>query len=211
MKGKYFWGIILILVGAGFLLEQFEIITFGDILSIYWPSIIILFGVAGLFDRRSSKFGSLLLIIIGGLLQIDRLDLIEGSAFKLFWPVILILIGLKIIFGRGSIVIDTDNTVKNNTEKKTNFKGNITLEDSIDEFAMMSGIETNNQSQQFKGGRTTAIMGGIDIFVPDDWRVEVSGTPILGGWSNKTKYNTDLNSPVLKIKCFIMFGGIEVK
>ncbi len=27
----------------------------------------------------------------------------------------------------------------------------------------MSGIETNNQSQQFKGGKVTAIMGGIDI------------------------------------------------
>ena len=28
---------------------------------------------------------------------------------------------------------------------------------------MMSGIETNNQSQEFKGGRATAVMGGIDI------------------------------------------------
>lgn len=231
MSGKYFWGIILILVGAGFLLEQFDVITFGEIFRLYWPSILILLGLVGFFDRRSSKFGSLLLIIIGGLLQIDRLNLIEGSVFKLFWPIILILIGLKIIFGRGSIVIDTDNS-----QKKTKFKGNITLKDSFDEFAILSGIETNIQSQDFKGGKATAIlggievdlrgaklnnneafidvtalMGGVDIYVPQDWRVEVEGTPILGGWSNKTKFNNDPNAPVLKIKCFVMFGGMDVK
>lgn len=231
MKGKYFWGIILILIGAGFLLEQFEIITFGEIFKLYWPSILILLGLIGLFDRRSSKLGNLILIVIGALLQIDKLNLMEVSAFKLLWPIILILIGLKVIFGRGSIVIDTDNSVK-----KTKFKGNFTLEDSFDETAVLSGIETNIQSQDFKGGKATAILGGIeidlrgaklhnneaiidvtailggvDIYVPQDWRVEVVGTPILGGWSNKTKFNNELNAPVLKIQCFVMLGGMDVK
>lgn len=231
MKGKYFWGIILILVGTGFLLEQFEIITFGEMFSLYWPSILILLGLIGLFDRKSSKFGNLILILIGGLLQIDRLDLVEGGAFKLAWPLLLILVGLKVIFSRDSIVINTSNSVK-----KTKFRGNFTLEDSFDETAILSGIETNIQSQSFKGGKATAIlggieidlrgsklhnneaiidvtviMGGVDIFVPPGWRVEVSGTPILGGWSNKTKFNNDPNAPVLKIQCFVMLGGMDVK
>lgn len=110
------------------------------------------------------------------------------------------------------------------------------MENSINEFVLMSGIDTNNQSQEFRGGRATAVMGGIvidlrnaklhnneaiidanavmggiEIYVPENWRVEVSGTPILGGWSNKTRRNTDPNAPVLRIKCFAMFGGIEVK
>ena len=62
MNGKYFWGIILIIIGGGFLLEQFDIITFGEIFRLYWPSILILIGLIGLFDRSSSKFGNLFLI-----------------------------------------------------------------------------------------------------------------------------------------------------
>lgn len=231
MKGKHFWGIILILIGVGFLLEQFQIITFGEIFRLYWPSILILVGLIGLFDRKSSKFSNLILIVIGGMLQIDRLDLLEVSAFRLMWPIILILVGFKVIFGRSSIVIDTDNSVK-----KTKFTGNITLEDAFDEVAILSGIETNIQSQEFKGGNATAILGGIDIdlrgakihnneaiidvtaimggveiYVPEDWRVEVTGTPILGGWSNKTRLNNDPDAPVLRIKCFVMLGGMDVK
>ena len=120
----------------------------------------------------------------------------------------------------------------------SDFKNNkdITLDDTVDEFAMLGGISTNNQSQQFKGGKITAIlggveidlraakldngeglldittiMGGVEVLVPSEWRVEVKGTPILGGWSNKSKDNTNPDAPLLKIKCFTMFGGMEVK
>lgn len=230
MGGKYFWGLILIIIGAGFLLEQFEIISFGQMFKLYWPSILILIGLLNLFDRRSSKFGNLVLIIIGGALQINRLDLLDVNAFRLVWPVILILLGLKVIFSKNSFV-----EVKFDSDFKKNSK-NVTLDDRIDEFAMLSGIETNNQSQDFKGGKATAIlggididlrsaklhnneafielnaiMGGIDVLVPNDWRVEVTGTPIFGGWSNKTKFNTSPDAPVLRIRCFAMFGGIEIK
>ncbi len=237
MNGKYFWGIILILIGAGFLLDQFAIISFGEIFSLYWPSILILVGLLGFLDRKSSKFGNLLMIIIGAMIQIDRLDLVDINFYKLIGPIILILIGLKIIFSRGGFVevkTSSDSSKYSNSSNKSN--KNITLEDTIDAFVMMSGIETNIQSQQFKGGRATAIMGGIDIdlrdaklynneahieenaiiagleiFVPDGWRVEVTGVPLLGGWSNKTRSNGDPNAPLLKIKCFVMLGGMDVK
>lgn len=232
MKGKYFFGIILILSGIVFLLEQFDIIYFGDIIRLYWPSILILIGLSGLFDRKSSKFGNLIVIIIGIMFQVNKLELVEINMFKLFGPIILILLGLKIIFTKK---IDIDKNISINIGSSSDNK-NITLEDRIDEFAMLGGIDTNNQSQEFKGGKATAIlggieldlrgaklynneaylditaiMGGVDILVPGEWRVEVKGVPILGGWSNKTRYNTDPNAPLLKIKCFTMFGGIEVK
>lgn len=232
-------GIILIALGLGFLLEQFEIITFSQAFSTYWPSILILIGLSGLFSKRSSKFGNVLLIIFGSLMQVNRLNLVDMNVYRLFWPIILIMLGLQIIFSRKSITIDTKNSARVNVKSKDKYKDfskNITMENSINEFALMSGIETNNQSQEFRGGRATAIMGGvvidlrgaklhnnqaiidatsimggIEIFVPDNWRVEMSGTPILGGWSNKTRTNTDPNAPVLRIKCFVMLGGVEVK
>lgn len=230
MKGKYFLGIILILIGGGFLLDQFNIIVFGDIFSLYWPSLLILLGLLGFLDRRSSKFGNLLLMIIGGMLQVDKLDLLDVNVFKLVGPIVLILIGINVIFSRTKIYVDK------NSFKKTNFTGNLTSEDILDETAIMSGIDINNQSLQFKGGKATAIMGGIDIDlreatlnnneatieinaimggidikVPDNWRVEVSGTPIMGGVSNKTRSNNDQNAPLLRISYFVMLGGIEIK
>ncbi|WP_406242490.1 LiaF transmembrane domain-containing protein [Tissierella carlieri] len=237
MNGKYFWGIILILIGAGFLLDQFAIISFGEIFSLYWPSILILVGLLGFLDRKSSKFSNTIMIIIGAMIQIDRLDLVDINLYRLIGPIVLILVGLKIIFSRsGFVEITTGNDSSESSHNSWSSNRNITLEDTIDAFVMMSGIETNNQSQEFKGGRATAVMGGIDIdlrgaklynneahievnaimagveiFVPDGWRVEVTGFPLLGGWSNKTRYNGDPDAPLLKIKCFVMFGGMDIK
>ena len=230
MSGKYFWGIILILIGAGFLLEQFDVLSFGQMFKLYWPSILILMGLLSLFDRKSSKFGSLFLIIIGGALQVNRLDLFDFNAFRLVWPIILILVGLKVIFSRGSFI-----EVKYDSDVKKNIK-NISLDDYVDEFIVFSAIETNNQSQSFKGGKATAlfggididlrraqlynneasielnaIFGGIDIYVPENLRVEVKGTPLFGGWSNKTIPNMDPNAPVLIVRCLTLFGGVEIK
>lgn len=239
MNGRYFFGIILVVLGLGFLLEQFNIISFGEIISIYWPSILILIGLVGLFDKKSSKFGDLILILLGAMLQINRLDIVDINVFKFFFPIILILIGLKVIFSRE---IKYEHHVYINKDgEDTNYKNynpnrNITLEDTVDEFVVMGGIETNNQSENFKGGRVTAIMagveidlrgaklhnneayldikaimGGVEITVPQDWRVEIKGIPIAGGWSNKTKFRNNIDAPVLKVNCFAMFGGIEVK
>lgn len=240
MKGKYFWGIILILLGLGFLLEQFNLISFGGVISIYWPSVLIFSGVVGLFEKKSSKFGDLILILIGAMLQINRLDILDINIFQFLFPIILILIGLKVIFSREvkheqHIYINKDKD-ENENHKEYKLNKNITSEDHIDEFVIMGGIKTNNRSESFKGGRITAIMagveidlrgakvynneayldieaimGGVEIIVPEDWRVEVRGTPIAGGWSNKTKYRNDPNAPLLKINCFALFGGIEIK
>lgn len=234
--GKYFFGIILILLGVGFLLDQTNVIEFGDMISVYWPSILILIGISGLFDTKSSKLNNFIIIILGVMLQINKLGYLDYNVFSLFWPIILILIGLNIIFSKGvrthNVNFDSNSVAKNETK----WTGSITLEDSIDSFVLFSGLETNNQSQEFKGGKAsavfgaieldlreaklhnnegymevTSIFGGIDVFVPNGWRVEMSGVPIFGAWSNKTRLNPDENAPILRIKCVAVFGGIDVK
>ncbi len=86
MKGRFFWGgIILILVGAGFLLDQANYIEFGTVISTYWPSIIILAGISGLFEKGSSKLGNLIVISLGGaLFQLKQLDYIEFNVLEHF-------------------------------------------------------------------------------------------------------------------------------
>lgn len=234
---KYFFGIILILLGVGFLLDQTNVIEFSQIISMYWPSIIILIGISGLFERKSSKVGNYIVILLGVLLQLNKLEYLDYNIFNLFWPIILILVGLNIIFSKGVKTHSTNSNPNGDNEKNLEkWSGNITLEDSIDSFVLFSGLETNNQSQEFKGGKGTAvfgaieldlreaklynnegymeltsIFGGIEVFVPMGWRVEMSGVPIFGAWSNKTRLTSDSNAPILRIKCVVVFGGIDVK
>jgi hypothetical protein len=58
-----------------------------------------------------------------------------------------------------------------------------------------------------------AAFGGIDIKVPNDWKVEVTGVPIFGGWTDKTHYTPqpDGREKILAIKCLAIFGGVEIK
>jgi predicted membrane protein len=46
-----FWGGILILLGALLLLDNFYYLDFGDIISTYWPLILVVIGIKMIYDR----------------------------------------------------------------------------------------------------------------------------------------------------------------
>lgn len=227
-------GIILILLGLGFLMREVMGFNFNFYLKTYWPSILIIIGLVKLFDRRSSRVGSIILILIGGLLQANFLDLIDYNIWTLFWPILLIIFGISLLIPKKD---KDDKETRNYFYRKTKHSyNNVSSEDLLQETVVLSGLSTRNQSRTFKGGTITTILGGmdidlrgaeivdgeavlqvsvllggVDILVPPHWRVEISGTPILGGWGNKTTLNNDLDAPVLKIKSFVALGGLDIK
>jgi hypothetical protein len=107
--------------------------------------------------------------------------------------------------------------------------------DWISAFAIMAGFERSNNSQDFRGGDLTAVMGGceidlrqaslrapasIDIFVmwggveirvPDDWTVDLQGTPLLAGFVDKTRPPAISTEKRLIIRGFALMGGVEIK
>jgi predicted membrane protein len=229
LRERYFFGILLILLGLGFLADQLGYFQMGEIISTYWPLVLIIAGITGLFDRKSSKMGNLIVLALGILFQLNRLDYLEVEVFRLFWPIVLIIVGLNILFTKGI----SNHNVKVDPDK---WSTNVIEDATVDSFVIFSGLETNNQSQEFKGGKLTAVFGGIDlrlteanlynneafidattlfggidIIVPNNWRVEMTGTPIFGSWSNNARSNPDPDAPVLKIRCMPIFGGIDVK
>lgn len=230
MSKRIIWGIVLVLLGILLLLDQMDILGFGNLISNYWPSLLILLGIIGLISRDSSKLSNLFVIALGVFFQLRKLGYIDVSIWQVFWPSILILIGLSIIFQRG--------TVKHKSEVNPDKweKENMVNEDIVDYFTIFSGISNSNYSKKFKGGKltaifggieldlrdaeisdknaiisATAIFGGIDIIVPSHWNVEVKATPILGGVEKNTKFNRDENAPTLKINGTAILGGIEIK
>jgi predicted membrane protein len=215
MSNRSIIGLLLIVLGAAFILNNyFDIFdSFGS----WWPLLLILIGLVQLLKRASSVFGGLLLIAVGLLFLGKNLNFIPG---RLIFPLILICIGLFFIFSR------IGGTRQENA-------------DYIRYFTLFSGLETNNQSQNFKGGSVaavfggseidlrearlsdqgavlelTAMFGGVDLIVPKHWKVEVSGMPIFGGWENKAVYeggSADDHVQVLKVNCTAVFGGITIR
>jgi hypothetical protein len=93
--GSLFTGIVMILMGVVFTLEQFDVVEFGEIMSLYWPMIIVFLGASKLFDRHTVWSG-LWLVAIGAWMQVARLHLF-GLSFGTSWPILMIIFGAGVI------------------------------------------------------------------------------------------------------------------
>jgi len=96
---QIFWGLFLIIVGILFLLEELDIINFGQTLVNYWPAIFILIGLLIYIARGFKKSGTaLFLILLGTFMILVKIEKIE----RYLWPSLLILVGLWLLFRPGS-------------------------------------------------------------------------------------------------------------
>ncbi len=206
-------GIILVLIGVIFLLDNlgYDINLPGYLFR--WPMILILVGVINLLTANYRA--AFILIGLGGLFYLDVFDVVSIGQL---WPVILIIVGLGLLFRRSRMVIPSESS-----------------EDYIDEVAVFSGTEKLLKSENFQGGKITCLFGGtkidlrgstiqesasIELFcmfggaelqVPPEWKVSTNATAILGGFSDERKSIPENPQGTLVIKGFVMFGGGSLK
>lgn len=79
--------------------------------------------------------------------------------------------------------------------------------------AYMGGIEIDLTGATLDGGgrlRLIAVMGGINVTVPRDWRVEVVGEEIAGGVANLTNPDEPADGPLLIVNAKSIMGGIQI-
>ncbi|HOB20181.1 MAG TPA: DUF5668 domain-containing protein [Candidatus Atribacteria bacterium] len=215
MGRKTTLAIILILLGIVLILNQTTDLNIN--LANWWPSLIIIIAAIMTLNRSITPVTGIFIALLAALVQLRKFDILitEGLMF----PCILILAGLWIIF--------------------SGFSGKKKLinRDFIDDFSIFSGLDTRINSDNFMGGSVTAlfggasidlrdarlspnggrldltaVFGGVEVRVPEQWNVIISGTPVFGAWENKAR-NTlvDAKGPVLRIQCTAVFGGVEVK
>jgi hypothetical protein len=223
-QGRIFSGLVIIAIGVIFLLANMDKLDFGDFISIYWPMILIVIGISHLLSSgfRNAGFG-LLLIAIGAFFQLINLGVLEGRVWTYFWPLLIIAAGLWIIFKP--------------RPKGFGDKAPKILDDDLGAFVMFSGIKRRFESDKFRGGKATAILGGleldltqaklkdnqatvelttilggIDLFVPREWKVVVDSSAILGGVDDKHRpVPATTVQATLYVKATAMLGGIDIK
>ncbi len=94
-------------------------------------------------------------------------------------------------------------------------KGEWVVPAQLTAFALFGGVELDLRSATFAGGEAeiiaVAVMGGIDITVPEGLTVQVDGMGIFGGFDQRAEGPGRPGAPVLRIKGAALFGGVDVK
>jgi hypothetical protein len=81
--------------------------------------------------------------------------------------------------------------------------------------AVAGGIEIDLTEASFVDTATlvlTAVMGGIDVMVPPEWRVEMASSVFMGGVENLTDPDaTADDAPLLLVDARAYLGGIAIR
>jgi predicted membrane protein len=215
-------GLILVIIGFILIAANFDLFPFGWQHIIFsWPALLIMIGLFFLLSREAHATGWIL-ICVGGFFLIPRLWNVPWGWHELFWPALLL--------GLGAILI-----VRGVSRRREPMDGG---PDYIDDVSIFGGGDRVISSQNFKGGRVTAVFGGskynlthaqlakgrnvIDIFtvfggckfiIPTEWEIRIEVSSIFGGFSDKRalrKEDPRDPSRELVIKGIAIFGGGDV-
>ncbi len=212
----------LIALGGLFLLDNLDIIDFGDVWQ-FWPVIFILIGIAKLKDSaRDERAAGWVFLGIGIVFSLGYLGILDWRMIWRFWPLLLIGIGVSILL-RHSNRGQTKNRTSQNWLSAMAFFGGNERDVASDNFeggritTIFGGAEINfSRARLAKGDNyldILTIFGGTEITVPDDWHVVVDAVPIFGGLedSRPEAAPTLQEDSKLIIKGMVLFGAIELK
>jgi predicted membrane protein len=212
-------GLFLVVRNTGFFPDFIDNVIFS------WQMLLVVIGLV-MTIGASEKTGGIIVMAVGGFFMIPLLFRETFHMYNMFWPAVFIIIGVIFI------------STKRRGWSTATSKG-IAGDDYVDLVNVFSGGERQIVSQNFQGGKISAVFGGIEldltkakltqgvsvldiacvfggatIIVPDDWYVTIEVTPVLGGFSDTRKLNPGRTVDPAKhllIKGAVVFGGGEVK
>ncbi|NGZ83795.1 LiaI-LiaF-like domain-containing protein [Duganella aceris] len=220
-------GLFVIAIGLLFLLDNLGWLDLNIRLHI-WPTALIFFGILKLLQTRtrSGMVVGAALTAIGTLTMLKETGLLAIS-WRTLWPILLIAAGLAVVFkstsgrsvfdGIGKTVDkDYNEPDVNITSIMGNYKNRITTPDfrGGEVTAVMGGAELDLRQSSINGEAVLnvfSLFGGITVKVPVDWAVVLHGTPIMGGFEEKTVPPPADTGKRLIIRGYVIMGGLEVR
>jgi hypothetical protein len=217
--GRALLGLLVTALGVLFLLDGLDVIDAGRTISAVWPVALIAVGGVQLIENRRVAAGPLIVIGVG-LVLLGSTTGIVPLDWSLLWPIALIGLGLWFVLGRGGSAPGADDA-----------------DDRVQAMALLGGRELRTSSRAFSGGSLTAfmggvavdlrdatlaeggatlditaIMGGVDLRVPETWRVDQRAMVILGGFDDKRRRTAATEEgPRLTITGLVLMGGGDIK
>lgn len=187
--------------------------------------LVVLWGGVKLLDAKSphERFTFGMITAIGVLLTLNRLGL-SFFNIRMLWPLLLIAVGAAVVYKaiRGRRAIGTVMKAEEDSDTV------------VDITAILGAFDRRLTTPTFRGGEVTAIMGGctldlrgssiegdvlINVFAvmggitikcPPDWTIVLQGTPIMGGFDEKT-ITPPNTAKRLIVKGYAIMGGVEVR
>ena len=219
-------GVVLVLAGLALVIRNTGFFPdFIDHVIFSWPMLLVTIGLVMTLGS-GEKTGGIIVMAVGGFFMIPLIFRETFHMYNMFWPSIFIIIGVIFI------------VTKRKGWASITSKGTIG-DDYIDYVNVFSGGERQIVSQSFRGGKVSAVFGGIEldltkaklapgrnileiaavfggatIIVPDNWYVTVEVTPVLGGFSDERKIYPGRpleTESQLVLKGAVVFGGGEIK
>lgn len=213
-------GLFLVVRNTGFFPEFIDDVIFS------WPMLLVTIGVVITLSSSGSRTSGIILMAVGAFFLIPIIFRETFHMYNMFWPSIFIIIGIIFIFSKrkGWGQMTSSGAVG---------------DDYIDFVHVFSGGERQIVSENFRGGKVSAVFGGSEIdltkarlapgvnvleiacvfggttiIVPDEWNVKIEVTPVLGGFGDSRKLHPGRTIDTTKqliIKGAVVFGGGEVK
>jgi len=232
-------GILLVAFGGLFLLSNLNILPFSATRIFFnWKGILLLIGSIIIFSDDNRRPGFILIGIGVTFILFDILeDLFDYNIFRFdtIWPLVLLIAGILILSRQGRLG-EWGNRFGNHSYNGAGADD----PDTLFARAIMGGGDMFINSQNFKGGSITAIMGGgtydltgaqladgravievsiimggVNLIVPKDWKVTLEASNVLAEFSDNRKYRPDevdlIDAPELIIRGSVVLGGGEIK
>jgi predicted membrane protein len=215
-NGKLVAGIFFTATGLVLTADNLDLVVAERYLR-WWPVVLLVIGAMKLANPGSRVFGTVL-TIAGAWILAYNLNWIHFTIFDL-WPVILIGIGLMMV-GRATGVVP-------DAKQALDFR-------NAEGLALFAARNIVNTSQDFRGSRLSAILGGyeldlsganiaqspavidlfvlwggVEIHVPESWEVVGEVTPVMAGFEVNTRGAADPAKRLI-VRGFVIMGGVEV-
>lgn len=227
-------GVFVILLGLGFLLDNMGLVDFLPSVHLL-PLLLVVFGLIKVVQTRTTQ-GMLVgavMIVFGALLTLKGMGLIYLS-WRAIWPVMMIVLGFFVVFRSVTRGQNGGSKAEAFVFTPSTAAPGAADDSTINVSAVMGGYVRRITTPDFRGGEVNVILagceldlrqssiqgeavlnvfalfGGIQIKVPADWTVVLQGTPMMGGFDERTTPPPN-GSKRLIVRGYVIMGGMEIR
>lgn len=226
--GMLIWGVALLALAVLLLGKAANLWDFPLFFDGWWTLFLIVPGVIGMISD-GINVGNVILTSIGVLLLLGAQDVIELS-WIWFAALILAVVGVSIILH--ALGVRTRCARRHDAS----FTDASSDDQPYPEYSVLfAGIKRSNASQDLQGANINATFGAaqidlraahithditikcevafgeVEVSLPTNVRVLVTGTPVFGGHDCSFVSSADPAAPLVTMQCSAVFGAVEIK